>query len=92
MEFGIWFGQRRIESDCTIRVGEEAVVFSCGVSADDGSRDANSVWTVSNPDAVKLDQAGCLCAVTVVGAVEGGVELTASSGDESATITIYCVP
>ncbi len=92
-EFGIWFGEFRVETDCTIRVGDEPIRFFAGRNTVDVTDEAVT-WTVSNSDAIELDyeDLGYFCGVNVISPVKGGVQLTATRGDESATITIYCLP
>ena len=92
-EFRIWFGQFPIETDCTMRVGEEPIRFFAGRSSVDVTEEAVT-WTVSDPEAIELDydDLGYFCGVKVINPIKGGVELTATRGDESATITIYCLP
>lgn len=92
-EFGIWFGMVEIESDCSMRVDDEPIRFFAGRNTVDVTEEAVT-WTVSNPEAVKLDyeDLGYFCSVDVVEAVPGGVLLTASRGAESKTIRVYCLP
>ena len=93
-DFRIWFGESPIVTDCTMRVGDEPVRFFAGRSTVGDITDEEVVWTVSKPDVLELDPGhlGYFCGVEVINPVKGGVELTATRGDESATITIYCLP
>ncbi|MBQ7896660.1 MAG: right-handed parallel beta-helix repeat-containing protein [Oscillospiraceae bacterium] len=93
-DFRIWFGQLPIVTDCTMRVGDEPIRFFAGRSTVGDITDEEVVWSASKPDVLELDPGhlGYFCGVEVINAVKGGVELTATRGDESATITIYCLP
>ena len=76
-----------------MRVGDEPLRLFAGRSSVDVTEEAVT-WTVSDPEAIELDYEGLgyFCGINIVKAIKGGVQLTATRGSESATITIYCLP
>ena len=94
-DFSIWCG-KMANREVTMRVGESYNFFAGRNLENDVIPDEPVTWSASKEDVIKLelleDTWGYFCEVSVLNSTAGGVELTAIRGDESATITIYCLP
>ena len=88
----IVFGENVIESDFTMRLGDEPLtlagrVFPLSVVG------AQVEWTCSDETVLEItpSEDGATCKVNIVGTIAGGVRLTAKCLGAEKTIVVYCV-
>ena len=88
----IVFGENVIESDFTMKLGDEPLtlagrVFPLSVVG------AQVEWTCSDETVLEItpSEDGATCKVNIVGTIAGGVKLTAKCLGAEKTITVYCV-
>lgn len=86
---GIYFGQNRIQSDCTMRVGDEPLTLTAAFGGVLPAKGA--VWESSNPEILKVTGNDSTCIVEILGSVAGGVTLTVTADGQQEIISIYCV-
>ncbi len=88
----IVFGEKAIESDFTMRLGDapltlKGMVYPLSITG------AKVEWTCSDETVLEITptEDGSQCTVNIVGTIAGGVRLTASCLGQSKTVIVYCV-
>ena len=86
---GIYFGNRRISPDCSMKMGDEPVTLTAAFGGILPAKGA--VWESSHPEVLKVTGNDSSCTIEILSAMEGGVTLTVSADGQQEIITIYCI-
>ena len=88
----IVFGEKAIESDFTMRLGDEPLTLK-GMVYPLSITGAKVEWTCSDETVLEItpSEDGSQCTVNIVGTIAGGVRLTAKCLGQEKTLIVYCV-